>query len=184
VLASPRTASAVLACHIRACAAHSLVGCHLSQKQRPGDKFVWVTFAQVSDLRPGEIISGFNYGQELAIINTKQGGLFAMSNKLPPTSQPATLCTITDDGQSLIEPIGGTSFSLKTGKVVGDWCPSFLGKLIFGRLMGPSDVPVFKVRKQGGTVQALININLKAQFEFNYWRGVLDSQGKVDGGYY
>ena len=45
-------------------------------------------------------------------------------------------------------------------------------------------MPVFKVRKQGKAVQALINVNLKAQFEFNYWRGILDSQGKVDGGYY
>ena len=27
-------------------------------------------------------------------------------------------------------------------------------------------------------------VNLKAQFESNYWRGVLDAQGKVDGGYY
>ena len=41
-----------------------------------------------------------------------------------------------------------------------------------------------QVRKQGGKVQALINVNAKAQFEQNYWRGVLDSQGKVDGGYY
>ena len=41
-----------------------------------------------------------------------------------------------------------------------------------------------QVRKQGSKVQALINVNAKAQFEQNYWRGILDSQGKVDGGYY
>jgi len=41
-----------------------------------------------------------------------------------------------------------------------------------------------KLRKQGGYVQALINVNAKAQFEQKYWRGILDSQGKVDGGYY
>ena len=35
-----------------------------------------------------------------------------------------------------------------------------------------------------GVVQVLINVNAKAQFESNYWRGILDSQGKVDGGYY
>ena len=40
------------------------------------------------------------------------------------------------------------------------------------------------MRKQGGSLQALVNVNAKAQFESNYWRGVLDAQGKVDGGYY
>merc|ERR1711988_1751073 len=35
-----------------------------------------------------------------------------------------------------------------------------------------------------GKVEALINVNAKAQFEQKYWRGVLDAQGKVDGGYY
>jgi hypothetical protein len=43
---------------------------------------------------------------------------------------------------------------------------------------------VFQSRVQGGNVQCLINVNAKAQFEQGYWRGVLDSQGKVDGGYY
>ena len=47
-------------------------------------------------------------------------------------------------------------------------------------------VPLFAVpvRKQGGQVQVQINVNAKAQFESKYWRGVLDAQGKVDGGYY
>eukprot|EP00966_Prymnesium_polylepis_P114925 2655877-Prymnesium_polylepis.2 len=44
--------------------------------------------------------------------------------------------------------------------------------------------PADQVRKKGNSVQALINVNAKAQFEQKYWRGVLDSQGKVDGGYY
>ena len=83
-----------------------------------------------------------------------------------------------------MEPLTNTAFSLKTGKVQGTWCPSPLGKLIFGRLIPPQNVPVFKCRKQGSVVQVLINVNAKAQFERNYWRGILDSQGKVDGGYY
>jgi hypothetical protein len=46
-------------------------------------------------------------------------------------------------------------------------------------------VPVYPVRKTlGGNIEVLINVNAKAQFEQKYWRGVLDSQGKVDGGYY
>jgi hypothetical protein len=50
---------------------------------------------------------------------------------------------------------------------------------------GLPDVPVYPVRKTlGGNIEVLINVNAKAQFEQKYWRGVLDSQGKVDGGYY
>ena len=48
----------------------------------------------------------------------------------------------------------------------------------------PSLPRAVQVRKNGKNVQALINVNAKAQFEQKYWRGVLDSQGKVDGGYY
>lgn len=146
------------------------------------DKNVWVSFCSTKDLRPGEAISGFRYGQEIAIACTKGGAIYAMSNKLPPTGQPATLGNVFDD--VIVEPLTNTAFSLKTGKVSGPWCPSPLGKLIFGRLIAPQDVPVYKVRKQGGSVQVLINVNARAQFESNYWRGILDSQGKVDGGYY
>ena len=96
--------------------------------------------------------------------------------------QPATLGNIFEE--TIVEPLTNTAFSLKTGKVTGTWCPSPLGKLVFGRLIPPQNVPVFKCRKQGSVVQVLINVNAKAQFERNYWRGILDSQGKVDGGYY
>jgi len=51
-------------------------------------------------------------------------------------------------------------------------------------LIFPSLLSSVKVRKTGGKVEALINVNAKAQFEQKYWRGVLDAQGKVDGGYY
>jgi len=46
-------------------------------------------------------------------------------------------------------------------------------------------VGVYPVRKSlGGNIEVLINVNAQAQFEQSYWRGILDSQGKVDGGYY
>ena len=87
------------------------------------------------------------------------------------------------DGDCIVDPLFGTKFSLSTGKVEGAWCPANFG-FIFGRLIPQSELAAFKVRSQGGSVQCLINVNLKKQFEANYWRGILDSQGKVDGGYY
>ena len=121
------------------------------QKKNIANKDVWVTFAEAKDIKRGEIISGFQYGQEIALACTKNGAIYALSNKLPPTSQPSTLGNIF--GDDIVEPLCGTAFSLKTGKVNGDWCPSFLGKLIFGRLVPPTNVPVFKTRTQGGKVQ-------------------------------
>jgi len=142
-------------------------------------KNVWVNFCE--DVKPGEIDAGFQYGQEIAIVNDG-GTLYAMSNKMPPTSQPVTFANLLGKG-IIQEPITLTKFSLKTGKPVGDWCPSLVGKA-FSLLVAPSNVPVYPCRKNGKNVQVLINVNAKQQFEAKYWRGVLDAQGKVDGGYY
>ena len=146
------------------------------------NKNVWVTFADARDCKPGTVVSGINYGLEIAIATTSAGRQFALSNKLPPTGQPATLGGLFDD--VIVEPLTNTAYKLTTGKVEGTWCPSPIGRLIFGRLIKPTNVDVYKCRKQGGKVQALVNVNAKQQFESKYWRGVLDAQGKVDGGYY
>ena len=148
-------------------------------------KNVWTAFVAAKDLPAGEIAAGFRKGQEIAICNAG-GKLYAISNKLPPTGQPATLASLEKlKGENVIvEPLSGTCYSLKTGKAVGPWCPSLVGRLILGRLVAPTDVPVYPVRKSGNSIEVLIDVNLKAKFEAQYWRGVLDAQGKVDGGYY
>jgi nitrite reductase/ring-hydroxylating ferredoxin subunit len=143
------------------------------------NKQKWVVFTEAPE--KGEVVSGFQYGQELAFANDG-GTIYAVSNKLPPTGQPATFGELSGKGV-IKEPITGTEFSLKSGKVVGKWCPSLVGNL-FGLLIKEQDVPTFQARKKGNKVEALINVNAKAQFEQQYWRGVLDAQGKVDGGYY
>merc|ERR1719336_271771 len=132
----------------------------------------WVTFAKTSDCKPGTVISGFQYGQEIAIVCDPSGKLYALPNKLPPTGQPATLGSV--ENGTIVEPISMTAFSLKTGKVVGKWCPSPLGQILLKRIIPKQDVPVYKCRKQGSAVQVLINVNAKAQFESGYWRGILD----------
>jgi len=145
------------------------------------DRMEWVTFIPTSDLVPGKMITGLKFGQEVAF--TKVGGkLYGISNRLPPTGQPAALGKI--EGNTVTEGLSGTQYSLITGKVVGKWCPSPLGSILLGRLFGEEDVQVYKVREQGGKIQVNINVNAKKQFENEYWRGILDAQGKVDGGYY
>merc|ERR1719235_2938367 len=141
----------------------------------------WITFVTAKECPPGTVASGFRYGQEIAIANDK-GNLYAIANKLPPTGQPATFGEIQGKG-ILKEPVTGTEFNMKTGKPIGEWCPTLVGKL-FRLLVGPSEVATYPVRKSGNNIEVQINVNAKAQFEANYWRGVLDAQGKVDGGYY
>lgn len=40
------------------------------------------------------------------------------------------------------------------------------------------------MRSKGGNLEAYINVNAKADYETKYWTGILDAQGKADGGYY
>jgi len=141
-------------------------------------KNIWVPVTEMP--ANGEIVSGFKYNVEVAVANDG-GKLYGFINKMPPTGQPATFATIED--KCLVEPITKTKFSLQSGKVVGTFCPGGIGKL-FGFLVPEQDMDTVQVRAKGGKVEALINVNAKAQFEQKYWRGILDAQGKVDGGYY
>lgn len=145
-------------------------------------KNVWVSIVPASEAKPNTITSGFQYGIEVAVVCDSKGTLYGFSNKMPPTGQPTTFATVADG--CVVEPVTATKYNLKTGKLVGTWCPNPIGRLLIGRVTQPQDLQTYPVRKQGGNVQALINVNAKAQFEQSYWRGILDSQGKVDGGYY
>jgi len=84
-----------------------------------------------------------------------------------------------------VDGITGTAFNLATGKVEGAWCPGgILGWLL--KLAPPKDLQTYKLKEAGPVIQAEVNANAQAQYEADrgYWRGVLDAQGKVDGGYY
>jgi len=50
------------------------------------NKNVWTAFVKSSEVPPGAVVSGFRFGQEIAIANSG-GTLYAISNKLPPTGQ-------------------------------------------------------------------------------------------------
>ena len=39
-------------------------------------------------------------------------------------------------------------------------------------------------KKGGANIQVEVDVNYKLAYESNYWRGILDAQGKTDGGYY
>merc|ERR1719387_2749627 len=132
-------------------------------------KNVWTTICDSKDLSPNSLKAGFGAGQDILIATDKGGKAFAAANVCPHIGTP----------------LDRSAFDLKTGNLVGPWCPAppLIGPLT-GKLKSPRALQVFQCRTQGGKVQVLLDVNAKKRFDSNYWRGILDAQGKVDGGYY
>ena len=146
-------------------------------------KVQYVPCISLKDLpKPGGATSGVAGGLAICIAVDPNGSVYALGDKCPPVNQPLSFGQVNKDG-TIQDPVLGTKFSLKTGEVVGPWCPSGIGKLL-GGLFEPSGVPTYPVKQKGGNIEVQVDVNDKANFEANYWSGVLDAQGKADGKYY
>jgi nitrite reductase/ring-hydroxylating ferredoxin subunit len=132
--------------------------------------------------KPGRATSGVAGGLAICIVVDPSGSVYALGDKCPPVNQPLSFGKVGADG-TIADPVLGTKFSLKTGEVVGAWCPSGIGKLL-GGLFDPTGVPTFPVKQGKGMLQVQVDVNYKLNFEAEYWSGVLDAQGKADGKYY
>mmetsp|Transcript_7896 Transcript_7896/g.13659 ORF Transcript_7896/g.13659 Transcript_7896/m.13659 type:complete len:184 (-) Transcript_7896:144-695(-) len=131
---------------------------------------------------PGKATSGVAGGLAICIAVSKSGSVYALGDKCPPINQPLSFGKVNDDG-TIQDPLLGTKFDLKTGQVVGKWCPSGIGGII-GGAFSPEGVPVFPVKQSKGVIEVQVDVNAKFNFEANFWSGVLDAQGKADGKYY
>merc|ERR1719424_2797236 len=131
---------------------------------------------------PGSATSGVAGGLAICIAVDQKGAVYALGDKCPPVNQPLSFGKVNTDG-TIQDPVLGTKFSLKTGEVVGTWCPTGIGKLI-GGAFSPIGVPTYPVKKSGKNIDVQVDVNAKLNFEANYWTGVLDAQGKSDGKYY
>ena len=73
-----------------------------------------------------------------------------------------------------------------TGELL-DWCvsPPIIGPLT-GLVVEKKNLAVFDARASffGGDIEVLVDTNAKKAYEADYWKGVLDAQGKNDGTYY
>lgn len=146
-------------------------------------KLKYVPCIPVSELpSPGTATSGVAGGLAICIAVDPKGSVFALGDKCPPVNQPLSFGKVNADG-TIQDPVLGTKFSLKTGDVVGAWCPSGIGKLI-GGAFSPIGVPTYPVKKSGKNIEVQVDVNAKLNFEANYWTGILDAQGKSDGKYY
>mmetsp|Transcript_73259 Transcript_73259/g.212178 ORF Transcript_73259/g.212178 Transcript_73259/m.212178 type:complete len:198 (-) Transcript_73259:235-828(-) len=153
----------------------------LNAKFKP--KLQYVPCIDIEDLPdPGSATSGVAGGLAICIAVDPSGSVYALGDKCPPVNQPLSFGKVNADG-TIQDPVLGTKFSLKTGDVVGAWCPSGIGKLI-GGAFSPVGVPTYPVRKSKNSIEVQVDVNAKFNFEANYWSGILDAQGKADGKYY
>ncbi|KAJ8601323.1 hypothetical protein CTAYLR_007227 [Chrysophaeum taylorii] len=134
-----------------------------------------------SELKPGSAVSAICSGLDICIAVDTDGSVYALGNKSPVLGTPMALGPV--KAGKIKDPLTGTSFNLKTGEVVGDWCPNFPFSILFS-LIEPAGLPVFKCKTGGNAVSVEVDINAKTNFESGYWKGILDAQGKADGGYY
>jgi len=146
-------------------------------------KNVWTTVCSAKELKPATLTAAFGAGQDILIATDKGGKIFATANVCPHIGTPLDQGTV--EGNTIVCPLHRSAFDLKSGKLVGPWCPAppLIGPLT-GKLKSPRELLTFQARKSGDKVQVLLDVNAKKRFDANYWRGILDSQGKVDGGYY
>jgi len=130
----------------------------------------------------GKATSGVAGGLAICIAVDESGKLFALGDKCPPINQPLSFGKVV--GGAIQDPVLGTKFDLKSGNVVdGSWCSSPIGKIV-GGLFEPAGVPVYPVKAKGNIVEVQVDVNYKANFESQYWSGILDAQGKSNGKYY
>mmetsp|Transcript_11572 Transcript_11572/g.34457 ORF Transcript_11572/g.34457 Transcript_11572/m.34457 type:complete len:187 (+) Transcript_11572:73-633(+) len=146
-----------------------------------GSSKSFVPCVPTDKLSPGKAVSGICAGLDICIAVDTDGSVYALGNKSPVLGTPMAAGSVRDG--VIKDPLTGTSFSVKTGEIVGAWCPNFPFNFLFS-IIEPAGLPVFKAKTGGGAVSVEVDVNAKTNFESGYWKGILDAQGKTDGGYY
>jgi nitrite reductase/ring-hydroxylating ferredoxin subunit len=140
-----------------------------------------------SDLKNCQLKAVTLAGNDVLIGKTESGNLFCVGNLCPhigtPMSEGADVI-----GDVIVCPLHGSSFKVTTGELI-DWCPSppIIGPLT-GFVIEKKNLLIFECREGGlfggGEVEVLVDTNAKRAYEADYWKGLLDAQGKDDGSYY
>jgi nitrite reductase/ring-hydroxylating ferredoxin subunit len=126
-------------------------------------------------------------GLDICLGKTASGKIFAVADKAPPTGTSLTMGGEVE-GELVVEPQYGCKFNAFTGEPSGPWCPTppVLGGFIGAVMGGPQMIATFETQTSflSGEIEILVDINSKKAYEADYWKGLLDAQGKNDGTYY
>merc|ERR1719486_322598 len=71
----------------------------------------------------GKTVSGICAGLDICVAVDTDGSVYALGNKSPVLGTPMAAGRVA--GGEIKDPLTGTSFSVKSGQVVGPWCPNF-----------------------------------------------------------
>merc|ERR1711874_441250 len=97
------------------------------------------------------------------------------------------ICICLEGVDEIVDAQYGTAFNVFTG-MPDRFCssPPVIGGIVGAIMGGPQALGVFDCRTSflGAEVEVLVDTNMKRAYEANYWKGVLDAQGKDDGSYY
>lgn len=138
-----------------------------------------------SDLAPTELRAINLAGIDVLVGKSESGTVFSVGNLCPhlgtPMSEGADVI-----GDTIVCPLHGSSFNIFSGDLI-DWCPTppILGPLT-GLVIEKKNLAIFECRTSffGGDIEVQVDTNAKKAYEADYWKGILDAQGKNDGTYY
>lgn len=153
---------------------------YVTEKILPNMQWINTGFTS-SELENGEIRTVTLAGLDIAVGKTETGKLFAVGDKAPPTGISLSQGGYVE-GDLVVEPQYGSKFDAFTGDVA-EWCtfPPLIGPAIGAFMGGPTMIATFNVR-DGIAVE--VDTNARKAYEADYWKGLLDAQGKNDGTYY
>jgi len=143
------------------------------------------TGLKTKELAPTELVALTIAGNDILVGKDEDGAIFCVANLCPhigtPMSEGADVI-----GDIIVCPLHGSSFSTKTGELF-DWCPSppIIGPLT-GLVVERKELLIFDSRVAffGDDIEVLVDTNAKRAYEKDYWKGILDAQGKNDGTWY
>merc|ERR1712232_725981 len=146
----------------------------------------WIkTGISAKNIAPTQLIAVTLAGNDVLVGKTEAGKLFCVGNLCPhlgtPMSEGADVI-----GDVIVCPLHGSSFKTTNGDLI-DWCPSppIIGPLT-GLVIDKKKLAIFEVRTSffGGDIEVQVDTNAKKAYEADYWKGILDAQGKNDGTFY
>jgi nitrite reductase/ring-hydroxylating ferredoxin subunit len=143
----------------------------------------WVPLLTTSEISPGDL-KGVNVaGQAILVSCDYDGQVYASANICPHLGTPLTDGSIGDGVLTCAQH--KSSWDLTTGELAGEWCPfpPLIGPLL-GKLQAARPLSVYPVRENAGTIEALLDVDARKDFEKEYWQGILDAKGKATGAYY
>jgi len=159
---------------------------YTTQKILPSLSWLKTGFTK-NDIENGGLKAVTLAGNDVLVGRTESGSLFAVGNLCPhigtPLSEGADVI-----GDVIVCPLHGSSWKVTNGELI-DWCvsPPIIGPLT-GIVVDKKNLLIFEVREGGllggGELEVLVDVNAKKAFEADYWKGILDAQGKDDGSYY